>query len=66
VQAVSGARIEAEEVRGPLGMWEHDREEYAAAVLVHEGPEFEAARATGKRLSLDEAVEYALSVDSRP
>jgi predicted ATPase len=56
--------IEAEEVRGPLGTWEHDREEYAAAILAHEGPEFARARRAGKGLSLDEAIEYALSVDS--
>ncbi len=57
--------IEAEEERSPLGHWERERDGYAAVVFAIEGPEFEAARSAGRRLSLDEAVEYALSVDSR-
>jgi hypothetical protein len=36
------------------------REEYAEPVLVAAGPEFEAARAAGRTLALDAAVEYAL------
>ncbi|HEY7690943.1 MAG TPA: tetratricopeptide repeat protein [Gaiellaceae bacterium] len=52
--------IEAEEARGPLGQWDVGREEYAEPVLVAAGPEFEAARAAGRTLALDAAVEYAL------
>ncbi len=52
--------IEAEEARGPLGMWEQQREELAAPVLAVSGPEFERGRAAGRRLTLDQAVEYAL------
>src|SRR5581483_721954 len=55
--------IEAEEGRGLLGNWDNERDEFASAVLSDE-PEFEAARAAGRRLSLEEAVELALSVDS--
>jgi predicted ATPase len=57
--------IEAEEARGPLGQWERGRDEYAGPVLAVASPEFEAARAAGRLLGLDEAVEHALSVDSR-
>jgi len=56
--------VEAEEVRGPLGQWENEREGYAANVLVAADADFDVARASGRTLSLDEAVEYALSVDS--
>jgi len=56
--------VEAEEARGPLGHWERERDEYATRVLVAADPSFHAARAAGRTLSLDEAVEYALSVDS--
>jgi predicted ATPase len=52
--------IEAEEMRGPIGQWERNREEYAAKILLS-SPEFEAARSAGRRLSLDQAVQYALS-----
>jgi len=58
--------IEAEEARSTLGQWERQRDEYAAPVLAAGGPGFEAARATGRTLALDEAVELALSVDSPP
>jgi predicted ATPase len=56
--------IEAEEARGPLGMWEHEREQFATAVLGEGGEAFEAARSAARRLSLDEAVEYALGDDA--
>ena len=56
--------IEAEEARGPVGQWESERAEYEEAVLVAAGPRFEAGRVEGRTLALDEAVEYALSVDS--
>jgi predicted ATPase len=56
--------IEAEEARGPLGFWEQRREELAAPVLAVSGPEFERGRVAGRRLTLDETVEYALvSID---
>jgi tetratricopeptide (TPR) repeat protein len=55
--------VEAEEARGPVGYWELGRDEIAAAVVVA-SPEFESGRSSGRALSLDEAVEYALSVDS--
>jgi tetratricopeptide (TPR) repeat protein len=58
--------IEAEESRAPVGQWEHEREEYAAAIVVDGDPEFEAARADGRRLSLDEAVEFALTGRNEP
>jgi hypothetical protein len=56
--------IVGEEARGPVGQWEHEREQYETAVRPAAGPEFEAARAVGRRLTLDEAVGYALLVDS--
>jgi predicted ATPase len=52
--------IEADEERGPIGQWEEEREAYAAFVLAVAGDAFEAARTRGRRLSLAEAVEYAL------
>ncbi len=53
--------IEAEEARGPIGQWEHEREDYAAPVLALAGPEFDAARAAGRALRLAEVVEYVLA-----
>jgi predicted ATPase len=53
--------VEAEEARGPTGQWERERAAYAERVLAHAGPRFETARQTGRRLSLVEAVEVALS-----
>jgi hypothetical protein len=52
--------IETEESRGQIGQWERFREEQAAGV-VSDSPEFERGRSAGRLLSLDEAVEYALS-----
>ncbi len=57
--------IEAEEARAPVGAWEHQREEFAAPVLADGGPEFEAGRAAGRLLSLDEAVDDALAGRNR-
>jgi len=51
--------IEAEEAQGPVGFWERERDEIAATVVIP-SPEFESGRSTGRSLSLDEAVEYAL------
>ena len=46
-----------------IGQWEGEREKYAAAIVT-ERPDFERGRSEGRRLSLDEAVEYALdSID---
>jgi ATP/maltotriose-dependent transcriptional regulator MalT len=58
--AVWGA-VEAEEGRGPVGQWEAEREAYAARVLDHENEAFERGRAEGRRMTLPDAVEYALS-----
>jgi predicted ATPase len=53
--------IEAEEDRGSIGAWEQYRDSYHSGVDALAGPEFERARAAGHSLSLDEAVEQALS-----
>lgn len=54
--------MEAEEVRGLLPTsWDEERERYAESVFADAGADFEDARAVGRRLSLDEAVEYALA-----
>ncbi len=45
--------LEAEEARGPVAGWEHERAQFAEAILVHTGSELEAARVDGRRLSLD-------------
>jgi predicted ATPase len=55
--------IEAEEDRGPIGAWEQWRENYLSRLSPVAGPQFERACAAGHALSLDEAVEYALSGD---
>jgi predicted ATPase/class 3 adenylate cyclase len=52
--------IEAEELRGPLGHWDSEREEVASTV-VSPSQEFEQGRSSGRSLSLDEAAKYALS-----
>ncbi len=57
--------IEAEAERGRIGQWEEgERDEYAAHLLPVAGPEFDRGVATGTAMPLDDAVEYALSVDS--
>ena len=53
--------VEAEQARRPIGGLERHHDELAAAVLVAAGPELEAARAHGRTLSLDEAVDGALA-----
>ena len=53
--------IETEERRGRVGLWEMYRDETATPILAAATPEFETARAEGARLSLDEAVEFALA-----
>jgi predicted ATPase len=52
--------IESEEARGPVGQWEGERREYEVAVLAAAGQEFEAGRARGRSLTIDDAVKYAL------
>ena len=51
--------LEAEAERAPVGSWERHRDE-AAETVVREEPEFELGREAGRRLSFDDAVEYAL------
>lgn len=53
--------IEAEEARSPAGQWAGVRAEYADALLSVAGPEFESGRAEGRRVTLVEAIEYALA-----
>ena len=53
--------IEAEEARGPIGAWAKDREEAERLVLAAAGPDFDAARAEGRVLALDEAIEFAVT-----
>jgi tetratricopeptide (TPR) repeat protein len=52
--------VESEEKRGVIGQWEEGREEYAAPVLAHGGPEFSRGREQGRGLALVEAVAFAL------
>ena len=54
--------IETEEARGPVGHWEREREEIASTILTP-SPAFESGRSSGRMLSLDEAVEFALDVN---
>jgi tetratricopeptide (TPR) repeat protein len=51
--------VEAEAERAPIGLWERGRDRHAAQI-VRDDPAFERGRAEGHRLSLDDAVEYAL------
>ena len=53
--------IEAEEARGPIGAWANDRDEAERLVLAAAGPDFDAARAEGRVLALDEAIEFAVT-----
>jgi predicted ATPase/class 3 adenylate cyclase len=58
--------VEAEEARGSHGLWdEGERNELAAPVLALSNHEFEQARLRGRLLSLDEAVDEALSAGER-
>ena len=52
--------IEAEESHGPLGHWENERDHEFELIGATASPEFELGRSSGRLLSLDEAVEYAL------
>ena len=53
--------IEDEVAAAPLGGWQRHRDECAERVLALASREFEGARAEGRELPLEEAVEYALS-----
>lgn len=53
--------VEAEADRGRIGYWEAEREDYESRVLAAAGPEFEAGLAEGRRMTLEDAVAYALS-----
>jgi hypothetical protein len=53
--------IEDEQAGAPLGGWRRHREERRARILELATGEFERARAAGRELSLDDAVEYALA-----
>jgi predicted ATPase/class 3 adenylate cyclase len=58
--AVWGA-VEAEEGRGRVGQWEAERDVYAARVLDHENEAFATGRVKGRRMTLSDAVDYALA-----
>jgi tetratricopeptide (TPR) repeat protein len=53
--------IETESARASIGQWELAREEYEAHLLVVAGPDFDRGRAEGASLTLDGAVEEALT-----
>ena len=53
--------IEGAETRQAVPQWQAERDELGAQVLAVDTPETQAARAEGRSLSLDEAVELALS-----
>jgi predicted ATPase len=57
--------IETEESRGPVGQWEWHRDELVQMIVVDD-PRFESARISGQRLTLEEAVEYALAGRNEP
>jgi predicted ATPase len=52
--------VEADEARGRIGQWEAERDVYAARVLEYENETFERGRVAGRRMTLPDAVEYAL------
>jgi hypothetical protein len=53
--------IETEETCGPIGGWERERKTYERRVVADAKPAFQRARQNGQTLSLDEAVDEALS-----
>ena len=53
--------IEAEEARGPVGVWEGDRDRSARPVLAAAGDAFDSARAEGRVLALADAIAFAAS-----
>ncbi len=52
--------IEDDDAMAPLGGWRRHRPACAARVAALESPQLERALAEGRKLTLDEAVEYAL------
>ncbi len=52
--------LEAEDERAPVAGWREDRNQMAELVFSRAGAGFEAARAAGRKLTLDEAVAVAL------
>ena len=52
--------VEAEERRQPVGQWEAERDDYAAPILVHDGPPLARGREQGRGLALADAVKVAL------
>jgi len=52
--------VEAEEETGYLGAWYGERQRFAEPLAAFAGPEFDAGREEGQRLSLDEAVRLGL------
>ena len=53
--------IEAEVQRGRIGQWELEMDQYSGRLAIVAGAEFERARELGRNLTLDEAVDFALS-----
>jgi ATP/maltotriose-dependent transcriptional regulator MalT len=53
--------VEAEEGRGRIGQWEAERDAYAARVLEYESEPLESGRMQGRRMTLSDAVDYALA-----
>ena len=53
--------IETEEALGPVGQWEDERAAYETAIKSASGPSFETGRSYGRKLTLGEAVDYALA-----
>jgi predicted ATPase len=55
--------VEREEELGPVGQWEGEREQYWSRVDADDPEKFELGRASGRRLSAAETIEFALSID---
>ena len=58
--------LEEEAVRGPLGLWDSDRESYLRSLAPVAGADFDAGVSVGRTLSLGEAAERALVAWSHP
>jgi tetratricopeptide (TPR) repeat protein len=58
--------VEAEEARRPLGVWEGEREQYAARVLAHADAHLEQGLREGRELPLQAAIEEALGHSDTP
>jgi hypothetical protein len=53
--------VEAQSEREPIRQWEQEREVYARRLDAMAGTGFEAGRARGRTLSLQQAVDHALA-----